>query len=364
MRFPAVMDIISLNYQGEGIRDAAAYQHLPGIKTNPLYPAFQQQFPGKLIYSSETASALSTRGSYFFPVYNGNSAPVSDSTGGDPALQEVSAYELYTAAFGSSPDKVFASQDKYPYVAGEFVWTGWDYLGEPTPFYSARSSYSGIIDLAGFKKDRFYLYQARWRPEWKMAHLLPHWTWPERIGAITPVHVFTAADEAELFLNDVSLGRKKKGLFEYRFRWDSVVYQPGTLRVATYKNGILWASDTVKTAGEAAQLQFENIDEHKTAPDGKDLLFFTVRITDNKGVLIPRAANNIHFDVSGPAEIVATDNGDPADLQSFGSSDRHAFNGMALVIVRVQAGVKGTIKITAQSPLLLGAAVVIKNNYQ
>ena len=151
---------------------------------------FKKQFPGKLIVSSETASALSTRGTYIFPVFNGISAPVSDSTGGDPRNQYVSAYELYTAAFGASPDKVFASQDKHPYVAGEFVWSGWDYLGEPTPYYSARSSYSGIIDLAGFKKDRFYLYMARWRPGFKMAHILPHWTWPERVGQITPVHVF------------------------------------------------------------------------------------------------------------------------------------------------------------------------------
>src|SRR5690606_41021475 len=129
----------------------------------------------------------------------------------------------------------FASQDKHPYVAGEFVWSGFDYLGEPTPYYSARSSYSGIIDLAGFPKDRFYLYQARWRPEHKMAHILPHWTWPERTGAVTPVHVFTSADEAELFLNDVSLGRKKRGDYEYRFRWDSVIYQPGVLRVMNWK---------------------------------------------------------------------------------------------------------------------------------
>ncbi|HRI26329.1 MAG TPA: beta-galactosidase GalB, partial [Ferruginibacter sp.] len=201
MPFPAETDIISLNYQGEGIRDAPAYAHLRGIKTSPLYPAFQKQFPGKLIYSSETASALSTRGSYVFPVFTGNSAPVSDSTGGDQKNKYVSAYELYTAQFGASPDKVFASQDKHPFVAGEFVWSGWDYLGEPTPYYSARSSYSGIIDLAGFKKDRFYLYQSRWRPNLSMVHILPHWNWPDRIGKITPVHVFTSGDEAELFLN-------------------------------------------------------------------------------------------------------------------------------------------------------------------
>ena len=140
MPFSKVMDIISLNYQGEGIRDAPAYAHLKGIKTSPLYPAFHEKFPGKLIVSSETASTLSTRGTYVFPVFNGNSAPVSDSTGGDPKNKYVSAYEFYTAQFGASPDKVFASQDKHPYVAGEFVWSGFDYLGEPTPYYGARSS--------------------------------------------------------------------------------------------------------------------------------------------------------------------------------------------------------------------------------
>ena len=114
--------------------------------------------------------------------------------------------KLYYAAFGASADKVFASQEQHPYVGGEFVWTGWDYLGEPTPFDSSRSSYSGIIDLAGFKKDRFYLYQAHWRPDFPMAHILPHWTWPERAGQITPVHVFTSGDEGELFLNGKSLG--------------------------------------------------------------------------------------------------------------------------------------------------------------
>jgi len=255
MPFPRMMDILSLNYQGEGIRDAPAYAQLKGIRTSPLYPAFQKQFPDKLIVSSETASALSTRGTYVFPVSNAISAPVSDSTEGDPQKQYISAYELYTAQFGASPDKVFATQDKHPYVAGEFVWSGWDYLGEPTPYYTARSSYSGIIDLAGFKKDRFYLYQSRWRPSYRMAHILPHWDWPERVGQITPVHVFSAADEAELFLNGASLGRKKKGQYEYRFRWDSVIYEPGELRVITYKNGQIWASDTVKTAGDAKQLQ-------------------------------------------------------------------------------------------------------------
>ena len=361
MPFSKEMDLLSLNYQGEGIRDAPAYSHLRGIRTSPLYPAFHTKFPNKMIVSSETASALSSRGTYIFPVYNDNSAPVSDSTGGDPKNRYVSAYELYTAAFGASPDKVFASQDKHPYVAGEFVWSGWDYLGEPTPYYSARSSYSGIIDLAGFKKDRFFLYQSRWLPNLPMAHILPHWTWPERTGKITPVHVFTSGDEAELFLNNRSLGRKKKAPYEYRFRWDSVVYEPGMLWVVTYKNGKPWAADTVRTAGTAAKLQLQ-ADRNLIKANGNDLSFITLSITDAQGILAPEANDLITFNITGPGEIVATDNGDAANLEPFPSKERNAFKGLALVIVRARKGAKGAITVTANANRLAPAKTIIKTN--
>jgi beta-galactosidase len=184
MPFPGVLDILSLNYQGEGIRDAPAYSHLTnGIHTEPLYPSFHSAFPGKLVLGSETAAAVSTRGTYLFPVAGDDSgAPVNDTSGGDAARRRVSDYGLYTADFGASPDKVFATQDQHPYVAGQFVWSGWDYLGEPTPYYAAttRSSYFGFVDLAGFPKDRFHLYRARWRPDHPAVHVLPHWTWPGR----------------------------------------------------------------------------------------------------------------------------------------------------------------------------------------
>jgi beta-galactosidase len=360
MPFPKVMDILSLNYQGEGIRDAPAYAHLKGIRTSPLYPAFQKKFPGKLIVSSETASALSTRGSYLFPVYDGISAPVSDSTGGDPKNKYVSAYELYTAAFGSSADKVFASQDKHPYVAGEFVWSGWDYLGEPTPYYSARSSYSGIIDLAGFKKDRFYLYQSRWRPGFPMVHILPHWNWPARIGQITPVHVFTSGDEAELFLNGQSLGKKKKAAFDYRLRWDDVKYEPGELKAIAYKNGKRWAEQIVRTTDNAAQLII-TADRNEINADGKDLSFITVKIADKNGLMIPDANNKVSFTIEGPGEIVATDNGDPANLESFASKQSEAYFGLVLAIVRSEKGKPGTIKISASSEGLKMATMEIKS---
>lgn len=359
MPFPREMDLITLNYQGEGIRDAPAYAHLKGIKTTPLYPAFHAQFPEKTIISSETASALITRGSYLFPVTNGLSAPVSDSTGGDPDRQLVSAYELYTAPFGASPDKVFSAQDHNTYVAGEFVWSGWDYLGEPTPYYGARSSYSGIIDLAGFKKDRFYLYQSRWRPDLAMAHILPHWNWPGRIGKVTPVHVFTSGDEAELFLNGASLGKKKKARFEYRLRWDDVVYQPGVLKVIAYKNGKQWAVDEVRTVGAARKVALE-ADRNLIAADGKDLCFVTVQITDENGRPIPTAHNLLKFELEGPGQIVATDNGNPADLLSFASTQRQAFFGMALVIIKAEKNQKRVLRLTAISEGLEAATIEIR----
>ena len=358
MAMPEVIELISLNYQGEGIRDAPAYSHLRGIRTSPMYPAFHEAFPGKVIVSSETASTLSTRGTYLFPVFEGISAPVSDGQGGDPEHQYVSAYELYTAPFGSSPDKVFASQDNNPYVAGEFVWTGWDYLGEPTPYYSARSSYFGIIDLAGLKKDRFYLYQSRWRPELPMAHILPHWNWPERTGMVTPVHVFTSGDEAELFLNGESLGRRVKGPNQYRLKWDSVVYEPGELKVVAYRKGETWAEDVVITAGKAAMLEAV-ADREMIRADGKDLAFVTVRITDKDGHVVPRSDHLIGFDLEGPGEIVATDNGDPTDMVPFPSLERKVFNGLALAIVRSHAGDRGTITVRAKSEGLKGASVEI-----
>ncbi|KAF2840058.1 glycoside hydrolase family 2 protein [Patellaria atrata CBS 101060] len=360
MPFPEILDLISLNYQGEGIRDTPPYAGSQGITTPPMYPKFHTKFPDKMILSSETAAALSTRGTYMFPVTNEISAPVKDTAGGggNPNTRQVSAYELYTTPFGSSADKVFTMQDKNPFVAGEFVWSGWDYMGEPTPYYSARSSYFGIIDLAGFKKDRYYLYQSRWRPDLRMAHILPHWTWPNRVGQITPVHVFSAADEAELFLNGKSQGRKRKEASNFRFRWDNVVYQSGELNVVTYKNGDPWANNTVRTTGAASQLQL-TADRSTINADGSDLSFITVAVLDSKGDVIPQAGNAITFSLSGPGEIIATDNGDPADMVSFPSKTRKAFNGFALVIVRTKAGVSGSITVTATSTGLSSAQVTL-----
>ncbi|HEY0947402.1 MAG TPA: beta-galactosidase GalB [Opitutaceae bacterium] len=358
MPLPATLDVISLNYQGEGIRDTPEFIGTDRIRTPPQYPAFHAKFPEKVIFSSETASAFSSRGVYLFPVTKELSAPVRDGRGGDSTLHQVSSYELHAVDFGASADKVFGSLERHPFVAGEFVWTGWDYLGEPTPYYSSRSSYSGIIDLAGFKKDRFYLYQSHWRPELPMAHLLPHWTWPERQGQVTPVHVFTSGDEAELFLNGRSLGRKKKGPYEYRLRWDDVVYEPGVLEVVAYRRGQRWASDTQKTAGAPAALE-ATPDRATLQADGRDLAFVTVRIVDAAGNTAPRANDPLQFSVEGPGEIVATDNGDPTSFEPFQAPKRHAFNGLCLVIVRAKAGQEGKIVVTASAASLRPATTAI-----
>lgn len=193
-----------------------------------------------------------------------------------------------------------------------------------------------------------------------MAHILPQWTWPGREGQVTPVHVFTSGDEAELFLNGKSLGRKKKGPFEYRLRWDDVVYESGTLKVIAYKNGKRWATDTVKTAGAPAKLDLK-ADRSKINADGRDLAFVTVSVKDRNGVMVPCADNVVHFEIEGPGEIVATDNGDPTSMESFPSHDRKAFNGLCLAIIRGKPGQSGTIRLRADSDSLEGETVILKS---
>jgi beta-galactosidase len=212
-----------------------------------------------------------------------------------------------------------------------------------------------------------------------MAHILPHWNWPQRIGQVTPVHVYTSGDEAELFLNGRSLGRKKK-VFEnvngpdgaplvvngitvngqpgYRIRWDDVVYEPGELKVVAYKDGKEWATDTVKTTGPAAKLLMKP-DRSTIAPDGHDLSFVTLTVADKDGLMAPRSNNPVTFEISGPGEIVATDNGDPIDMMIFSSKERRAFNGLGLAIVKAKRGQTGAITLTAKSEGLAPASTSI-----
>jgi beta-galactosidase len=359
MEFPGTMDVITLNYQGEGIRYTPEYAHLVGITTHPLYNSFREAYPDKVILSSENAAALSSRGTYLFPVVDAESAPVSDGVGGDSENYFVCSYELYTAPFGSSVDRVFRSLEQHPFVAGGFVWSGWDYLGEPTPYYDARSSYFGVIDLAGFRKNRFYLYQSHWKPDHPMVHILPHWNWPDRVGEVTPVHVFTSGDEVELFLNGESIGRKQKGEYEYRLRWDDVIYEPGELRAVAYKNGGQWAEAVVQTTDDPAKLYAE-ADRDEIKADGYDLSFITVEVRDMSDLFVANAHNHIRFSVEGPGEIVATENGDPTSFVPFPSHEREAFNGLALVIVRGVPDVQGEITVSAESDGLETATVVVR----
>ncbi len=320
-----------------------------------LYEQFVKEHPGQPVLGSETASCISTRGYYRFPV--------EQEKGKGWAMEEpfqVSSYDLYAPGWASKPDYEWEYEDKVPQCAGEFVWTGYDYLGEPTPFnmdpsvftnfhteeekqafrkmveswgqvisevpLTSRSSYFGIIDLAGFPKDRFWLYQARWCPSLPMAHILPHWTWPGREGQVTPVHVYSSGDEAELFVNNKSYGRiRREG---YRFVWDQVVYEPGSVDVIVYKNGQPWARDRVCTAGKASRL------EASVDYAGKDLTYITVDVLDRKGNPVPDADNLLSFSVKGPAEIIGTDAGDPTSHVPFYSKELPAFHGKASAIIR------------------------------
>ena len=369
------------NYTEAGYNGFQSTTDIFGYNYKPYeYGKFRAANPQIPLFGSETASTISSRGEYFFPVSEDKSQGKSEF--------QMSSYDLYAPPWATTPDTEFEGQDRNPFVAGEFVWTGFDYLGEPTPYnadltnllnYSdpvqraraaqelaalgriktpARSSYFGIVDLAGFPKDRFYLYQARWRPNLPMAHILPHWNWPERVGQVTPVHVYTSGDEAELFLNGKSLGRRKKGRYQYRLRWDDVVYEPGELRVVAYKNGEKWAESSVKTAGNPSQIALD-ADRKTIANDGKDLSFVTVKIADASGQMSPRAQNEVRFSIEGPGEIVATDNGNAIDLTSFSSKTRHAFNGLALVIVRAKPGQSGEITLRAQSAGLKSAQIAL-----
>jgi len=207
------------------------------------------------------------------------------------------------------------------------------------------------MDLCGFKKDRFYIYQSRWRPELPIAHILPHWNWPTRIGEVTPVHVYTSGDEAELFLNGQSLGRKKKMPFEYRLRWDDVRYAPGELYVVAYKNGVQWATDTMRTTGPSIALTLK-VDRSHITSDGNDLAFVTVTAVDACGEKVPTESREVRFDVSGSGVIAAVANGDPTSHESFQSTHIPLFHGQCLVIIRSQEGSTGSIRLLAETESL------------
>lgn len=345
------------------------------------YPVFKEQNPTRRYHASETSSATSSRGEYFFPV----TTDVNDSRSGF----QLSSYDMTTIGWGCAPEVQFKMNEEYPFMSGEFVWTGFDYLGEPTPYNKdltnllnfsdpnelekarkeleelgkiktpSRSSYFGIVDLCGFPKDRYYNYKSYWRPDVPTVHILPHWNWEERIGEITPVHIYTSGDAVELFLNGKSLGRREKAHSYDRLTWDDVRYEPGSLRAIAYKNGQKWAEELVETTGKPAALQV-TAEKTELKNDGTDLSFIRVAVVDSQGRVVPRSKNHLKFSVTGPAEIIATDNGDATSLLPFQLSERDAYNGLALVILRSQYMKQGKVVLTVESKGLPKQKVVLK----
>jgi beta-galactosidase len=337
----------------------AAAVDVPGWNYRPhRYSHYHLAHPDWPVYGSETASCVSSRGEYYFPV--------DEERGTRRPTLQCNSFDLTCAGWASSPDAEFRGVDDNPFIMGEFVWTGFDYLGEPTPYgeeWPSRSSYFGIIDLCGIPKDRFYLYQSRWAQK-KTLHLLPHWTWPERVGQVTPVHCYSSWDAVELFVNGVSQGWRHKNernlLNRYRLTWNGVLYAPGELRAVAYDAAGKPAAETVvRTAGEPARLQLAAEGEGLTA-DGDDMAFVNVRVTDVAGVLCPRARNRVRFAVEGPAEIAAVDNGDATSVEPFASPDRPVFNGQCMVYLRARAGKRGTVRLRAEADGLKAAELTLK----
>lgn len=313
--FGALLDVPGLNYRLH------------------LYPDAYKAFPQGFILGSETASTVSSRGIYKFPVVMGKDKQYAD-------LQS-SSYDLECCAWSNLPDDDFVLQDDKPWVIGEFVWTGFDYLGEPTPYdeyWPSRSSYFGICDLAGLPKDRYYLYRSRWNKEKPTLHILPHWNWEGREGQTTPVFVYTNYESAELFLNGKSLGVQKKNKDtpqnRYRLMWNDVKYEAGTLSVVAYDStGRAVAKEKVVTAGKPHKIVLE-ADRQQIDADGKDISYVTVSVVDKDGNPCPTAALPLKFSVSGDGVYKAACNGDATSLESFELPTMKLFSGKLVVLVQ------------------------------
>mgnify|MGYP000845840374 FL=1 len=313
-----------------------------------LYDELISKQPQGFILGSETTSTVSSRGVYKFPVDEKKMATYKDG--------QCSSYDVECCGWSNLPDDDMIAQDDRSFTIGQFVWTGIDYLGEPTPYYSfwpSRSSYFGAVDLAGLPKDRFYLYRSVWNEKQPTLHLLPHWTWPGREGQQTPVYCYTSYPEAELFVNGQSQGRIKKDkasrLDRYRLRWNNVVYQPGELKVIAYDaNGKPAAEQVVRTAGEPHHLVVQ-ADKPSLAADGQDLLYLTVSMVDKDGNLCPDADDELTFDVSGAAKFKAVCNGDATSLELFHLPHMRLFHGQLVVTVQSNKA-KGKVKLGVKAP--------------
>ena len=308
------LDLLGFNYKHEAYED------------------FPNRFKGEKVLSSESISGLMTRGHYDMPSDSLMHWPPShkgEFDGNDDFT--VSAYDHISAYWGSTHEQTWKEVKRLDFMAGMFVWTGFDYLGEPIPYpYPARSSYFGIIDLAGFPKDIYYMYQSEWTTE-DVLHIFPHWNWSA--GDIVDVWgYYNNADEVELFLNGKSLGSRSKKGDDLHVSW-SVPYEPGTLKAVSRKDGKVVLERQVETAGTPAKIELIS-DKKELKPDGNDMIFVTVNLQDDKGILSPRADNLVQFEVEGGGKIVGVDNGYQASLEPFKADYRKAFNGKCLVIIQ------------------------------
>ena len=327
----------------------AAVLDIPGFNYRPhRYQINYAKLPQQIILGSETASTVSSRGVYKFPVVRQDMKKYDD--------HQASSYDVEFCAWSNLPEDDFIQHEDLPYCIGEFVWTGFDYLGEPTPYYTdwpSHSSLFGIVDLAGLPKDRYYLYRSHWNKEKETLHILPHWNWKGREGEVTPVFVYTNYPSAELFINGKSQGKRTKDMSvtlfnsedsvsmrefkrqkRYRLMWMDTRYEPGTVKVVAYdKDGKAVAEKEMHTAGAPHHLEL--IPDRKIIEaDGKDLSFVTVRIVDKEGNLCPGAGHLLNFKVKGAGTYRAGANGDPACLDLFHLPQMHAFNGMMTAIVQ------------------------------
>lgn len=327
--FAAMLDIPGLNYRAH------------------LYDEAYERLPQNIILGSETSSTVSSRGVYKFPVERKAGAMYDD--------HQSSSYDLEYCNWSNIPDIDFARAEDHEWTIGQFVWTGFDYLGEPSPYdtnaWPNHSSMFGIIDLASIPKDRYYLYRSVWNKEAETLHILPHWNWEGREGEKTPVFVYTNYPSAELFINGKSYGRQtkhKNGTVENRYRlmWHDAVYQPGEVRVVTYdEQGNPVAEKTIRTAGKPHHIELVT-DRSSLQADGKDLAYVTLRIVDKNGNLCPNDGRLVSFKVKGAGKYRASANGDPTCLDLFHKPEMHAFGGMLTVIV--QSGEKtGEIELQA-----------------
>lgn len=339
--FGALLDIPGLNYRVN------------------LYDEAYEKFPQGFILGAETASTVSSRGVYKFPV-------VSEAEKKYPDLQ-CSSYDLEYCSWSNIPEVDFVQQDDKPWVIGEFVWTGFDYLGEPTPydnFWPSRSSYFGISDLAGLPKDRYYLYRSRWNTEDETLHLLPHWNWEGREGETTPVFVYTNYNSAELFLNGKSQGVQKKSdesmLKRYRLMWMDVKYEPGTLKVVAYNDqGKAVAEETIVTAGKPHHIILE-ADRQSITANGEDLSYVTATVVDKNGNPCPTASNSLSFEVAGNGKYRAVCNGDATSLELFHLPSMKVFNGKLVVLVQSSTQ-PGNIQLTVSGDGLKDGKMTISS---